>query len=316
MKKTIVNGLKTIGFLIGLFLVLKAAPLLIGVSTVSGVEGEAVNSMDYLVMGDSEAYRSISPMQLYEEHGYVGYNIGKPGQYLQNGYYKLADVLERQTPKIVFVETNFLFRERNLKTGVEQMIGILTKDQLPIFENHNQWKKMFLAPGTDPVAQDRASINSMKGFNFSKKTEAYSGEDYVKKSDNKKKMPDITMVYLDKLVALSQEKGFKLVFYSSSSPRNWTYAKHNSVAAFTQAHKFDYLDFNLMNDELGIDWSKDTYDKGDHLNLYGAKKLTRSVGTYLAEEGKLVDRRDDQTYHNWEKLLLAYTEKIDKKPKK
>ena len=42
------------------------------------------------------------------------------------------------------------------------------------------------------------------------------------------------------------------------------YAKDNSLT---------YIDMNLMLDELGIDWSLDSLDKGDHLNLSGAYKF-------------------------------------------
>ena len=55
------------------------------------------NSIDYLVIGDSESYSSISPMEIWIKHGLAGYNCGVVGQQAQYTYY-LLDVYKRQTP--------------------------------------------------------------------------------------------------------------------------------------------------------------------------------------------------------------------------
>ena len=34
------------------------------------------------------------------------------------------------------------------------------------------------------------------------------------------------------------------------------------------------IDFNLLQDEIGLDWSNDTGDAGDHINVYGTEKTT------------------------------------------
>ena len=42
-----------------------------------------------------------------------------------------------------------------------------------------------------------------------------------------------------------------------------------------------YINFLDKQDEVGIDYSKDTYDGGLHLNLYGAEKMSRYFGKLL-----------------------------------
>jgi hypothetical protein len=46
-------------------------------------------------------------------------------------------------------------------------------------------------------------------------------------------------------------------------------------------------------EEIGIDWSKDTYDTGLHLNVYGAEKAADWFGKVLQEQCNVPDRRND-----------------------
>ena len=70
------------------------------------IQEEPANSLDYLAIGDSECYTSISPMQLWGDYGYVGYNCGLASQRIQDAYYRLKKTLECQTPRLVLLETN------------------------------------------------------------------------------------------------------------------------------------------------------------------------------------------------------------------
>ncbi len=51
-----------------------------------------------------------------------------------------------------------------------------------------------------------------------------------------------------------------------------------------------------MKEQVPIDWKKDTYDKGNHLNQSGAEKVTKCIGQYLSESRLLPNRKDDPAY--------------------
>ena len=61
---------------------------------------------------------------------------------------------------------------------------------------------------------------------------------------------------------------------------------------------------------IHIDWSRDAFDGGDHLNLFGCQKMTKYLGNYLADNCGLTDHRKDPAYQNWEDLLPAYEQEI------
>ena len=60
-------------------------------------------------------------------------------------------------------------------------------------------------------------------------------------------------------------------------------------------------------EEIGIDWSQDTYDAGLHLNVYGAEKLASYFGKILAEECGVADHRGDaQLSQVWAEKVKIY----------
>lgn len=93
---------------------------------------------------------------------------------------------------------------------------------------------------------------------------------------------------------------------SAPTVANWDMAKHNGIQAFADELGVEYLDLNLLNNAVGIDWSTDTRDKGDHVNLAGAIKVTRYVGWYLSKRYHLPDRRKDEAYASWNDSLKRY----------
>ena len=66
-------------------------------------------------------------------------------------------------------------------------------------------------------------------------------------------------------------------------------------------------DRNYDPQELGIDWKNDTLDKGDHLNLSGAHKVTDYMTMYLQEHYMLPDHRGDEKFTSWDTMASQYT---------
>lgn len=61
---------------------------------------------------------------------------------------------------------------------------------------------------------------------------------------------------------------------------------------------------------------KDTTDKGDHLNLYGAQKVTTYMSNYLVTHYNLTDFRGTELGAEWSKLVDQYKKDIAKKEDK
>ncbi|HPU63867.1 MAG TPA: SGNH/GDSL hydrolase family protein, partial [Mobilitalea sp.] len=82
------------------------------------------------------------------------------------------------------------------------------------------------------------------------------------------------------------------------------YAKKNNLT---------YINFLELADEIGIDYQKDTFDGGLHLNLSGAEKFTTYFGEILSKDFNLPDHRNEEEYQRiWQdKVKFYYAMKKD-----
>lgn len=301
MKQVWKHIAKTVAFaFVLIFIVALLKPIFMPKNTTGGVPEALQGDLDYLVLGDSQAWSSVSPMQLWRDYGFSGYNCGAPGQRLQDDLYNLQDILTTRHPKVVLMEANMLFGSHGVVGEMEKMMQSTTGRILPAYCYHDRWKKLL----TEETASTKLDIN--RGFHYATTVQPYTGGDYTQSTDDVSSIPWPQQLFLDRIVSLCRQQGIELILYSVASPSSWTYARHNGVSNYAQEHDITYIDFNLMLDELGIDWNTDALDCGDHLNLSGASKLTAWLGNYLSQQNLLSDHRNEEGYESWAEDLKAY----------
>jgi hypothetical protein len=301
MKKTGRRIAKAVVFALLVALIMALlSPVFTPKHLTGGVPESMQGDLDYLVWGDSEGWTAISPMQLWRDQGFSGYNCSAVGQRLQDDLYDLQDILTTRHPKVILMETNMLYGSHGVVGEAEKLVQSLTGRALPFYRYHDQWKEMLTGSKT---ATER-DIN--RGYHYVTTVQPYVRGEYTQQTDAVATIPQVQQVFLDQIVDLCKEQGIELILFSAPSPDCWTYARHNGISAYAQAHDVTYIDCNLMLDELGIDWNTDALDGGDHLNLSGATKLTAWMGNYLAEKNLLLDHRNDAGYDTWNEDLQAY----------
>ena len=268
------------------------------------------NSMDYLVMGDSECYSSISPMEIWMKYGFTGYNCGVVGQHAQYTYYLLQQVMNKQSPKVVFLETNELFRSSKGSGELESVVENMAAKYFPLLQYHNGWQKISWSEIQQfHPFQKRSGSDSLKGFHYRPQVVPYTGGEYMIPTERVKEIDSIPLYYLNCMADLCEEKGAQLVLVSVPSPDNWNYKKHNAVAQYAEKRGLTYLDLNLSVEQLGIDWAKDTTDKGDHLSFTGAQKVTSYIADWLDQNFEFTDKRENPDYDSWNKTIQGYLKK-------
>ena len=270
----------------------------------ASIAAERKDGIDVIVLGDSESYTSVSPMQLWKEQGLSSYVCGQPGQKIQETYFMLKTALQSQSPKVVLMETNLMFRDPGPVKNIQTSLAETARYRFPLLRFHNLWKLAFdgKKPG-EPV---------YKGFSIRSSVDPFDSGDYMKETKEVQEMPQAVIFYMEEIRELCRRSGAELLLVSAPSPKNYSYRKHNAIENYAKEKGLTYVDLNLKIKELGISWQEDSYDKGDHLNLYGAQKVTRWLGTYLKQNYELPDHRNDPAYEDWNELSKKYEEAVKK----
>ena len=265
-----------------------------------GILGERDHSIDVLVVGDSEAYSSISPMQMWEEHGFTSYLCSTSAQPLYDSHRFLRQALERQSPKVVILETNAIFRPYTFNDYLLSR----AKSLFSVLRYHDRWKALTVNDLSGPMGY--TWTDDLKGYRYNNKVAAADARRHMQPTDQMKEIPLLNINCLQDMLDLCEKHGTQLVLVSTPSTLNWNYARHNRIAAFAAEHGLPYLDLNLMPDKVPIDWKTDTRDKGDHLNYRGAVKVTAYLGQYLKQTFTLPDNRPSAAYNSWNEALKRY----------
>lgn len=273
------------------------------------VMNEPENSIDVLVLGDSESFTAISPYRLWQKQKITAYVCGQSGQQISEAYYLMKRAFQKQHPRLVILETNELFTHARYLEETRMAVTETGKYYMPVFSYHNRWKDFFFAPESAEIRPDEIS---WKGFEIRKACRPCEKTDCMAEEEPRELFSSIKY-YLKKIKKFCDEQECDLLLLGVPSPKNWNAAKHRAVAGYAKAEGIDFQDLNLKVKELKIDWQTDSYDGGDHLNLQGAEKVTDHLGNYLKENYDFSDSSSaagKKTEAFWDAGLKEYLECI------
>jgi len=259
---------------------------------------EEKNSIDLLVLGDSESYSSISPLQLWRNAGITAFVGGQASQKMTEALSLLKTALNTQKPKIVFLETNELFRSSSSPDLISEEILQAAQNIFPIFRYHNVWKSQVMDTSQAP--------SNWKGYRLHSESQPVNSiASYMVADSSVKTVTQENKNLLLEMKKICEQNQCQLVLYSSPSPVNYNMGKHNGIAKAAEEMQLPYFDLNLKANEIGMDWQKDSYDSGDHLNIYGAEKVTKYMQEYLQKYG-LKDHRSASSFLSWNDLANIF----------
>ncbi len=261
----------------------------------SEIGNQEKESIDVLVLGDSESYTSFSPLQAWGVHGFTAYNGGISGGTILESESVLGETLKKQSPRLVLLETHCLFYGNNGKHKTSHLTERLY-NMFPLLRNHNGWKSTFR----------RVGKSSFKGFHINGTVKPVNALLLGKKKSTK--ISEINLESLQAMKKKCEERGAKLVLYSAPSPKCYTPERTGVLRKVAETMGLSYIDLNSRTREMCIDWTMDTRDHGDHLNISGGQKSTAYLGDWLVKNYDLPDRRQSRLAKKWNRDYQHYVE--------
>ena len=298
-----------------------------------GFYKEKKNSLDLLIVGNSDVYRGVTPIELWDDYGIPAYAYSAPGARIWTNYYMLKEALKYQNPKVVIVDVDNVFTTSHSSSGNyrkvfdnmknnsvkweainDSIYDFSTFDKLtfyiPILFYHNRYNSL---NSNDFKYAFYNYHFAYKGLDMITTSIPYEqGYAYMRDTNLKKEIPEKNKEYLDMMVKLCKDNDIELILMELPSAVSWNMEKHNAIDEYAQENNLSFIDFNLNAGETGFDWITDTSDGGDHLNVYGAKKITWYLGRYLEKHYKLSDHRGEKEYKSWDEDSEKYHADLDK----
>ena len=287
------------------------------------------NPHQVIMIGDCELYENFSPPVLWEKYAITSYIRGSAQQLTWQSYYLLEDTLKNETPDVVvFNVLELMFDEpqkeeynrmtldgmRWSATKIKAISESMMEDEhmidylFPILRYHSRITDLS-KEDIEYLFKDkqRTTAGYYMRVDVAPYEEGIWGED---EEEYPGAFGENAMKYLDKIRKLCEQKGIKLLLVKAPSVYPvWFEEWDEQIVEYSKEYNLDYINYLDLVDELGIDYSEDTYDEGLHMNLSGAEKCADYLGAFLKENYNLKDMREDKKISDdWSRKIKFYEE--------
>ena len=260
------------------------------------------NSADVIFLGGSHARDAFIPQELYDNYGITSYNLACSAQPVILSYYWLKEAMRYQRPKVVVLDTFFVFynnykAEGDIRKCLDYMRwGKVKKEAvdavcekydghsklsyyLTNIRYHDRWKNL---DEVNFLLEDIVNSRNFMGY-----TGGRTGTNKLKFLPLSRKVPkdgdpEVLDSYFEKFADLCAENGIMLLLVKTPHT-NQTIERHAAVENFASERGLHFYDMNEdgIYNALGVDFNADFIDYG-HANMSGALKITNYIGKLLS----------------------------------
>lgn len=279
------------------------------------------NTYDVVFVGTSHVYYGIYPMQIWNEYGFTSYDLASPAQSMACSYYLIKDVIRYQHPKVIVLDTYYLVYNRYAKNDghlheVTDAMPLFSPNRLELIRDivpkvkgnetvwsfyanialyHSRWEEL---SAEDFYRKDLC----LRGAHISKKVKKIPK--YNVSEERKPELPKASFQYLEKIVQYCKDKDTELLLitipYSMKSLESTQkhLANFNTLKDYAAEQEVPYLNLFKKEEEMEFDYEHD-FKEYQHVNCYGAAKITSYLGEYLKQNYDITDHRSEGSYESW-----------------
>ena len=290
------------------------------------------NKVDVVCLGSSHVYTGINPIQLYEEHGIAGYDIAGGSRAPWQDYYYLKAVDKHQNPTLVILDVYVYSKDSIGDFNEGRAIANLLNYPLSV----DKYKALMASDVSDPISvmlkfpYRYDEYEKYRGLSLSKADKepyclmGYSYltgvEEYTNPIDGKfvkeaKPIHPKIEEYLRKSIEYCKTNNIDMLLTNTPSPAidEERYMYYNYIEQIANEYGVSFINGCLHMDEMGMDWEKDSYGDGGHLNYDGVTKYTSWLGEYLTNCYDIPDHRGESGYEMYGIAVKELDKKISER---
>lgn len=283
-------------------------------------------------IGDCELYENISPVYLWENFGINSYIRGSAQQLIWQSYYLAEETVEREHPDVIVFNVlsmkyntpqNEAYNRMTLdgmkwsSSKVDSIKASMTEEEsmieymFPLLRYHSRWSDLNADDFKYLFHRDKVTFNG-----YYMRVDEKPADDNIPKGRPiiDYQFGDTAYQYLDKLTKLCKDNDIELILVKAPSLFPYWYPQWDKqIEDYAVANDLTYINFLDYQDSIGLDWDKDTYDGGLHLNLSGAEKLSEYFGQILSNDFNVPDRRGEEDLEKyWDGVIERYDAEIQR----
>lgn len=293
---------------------------------------EEKDSLDMVFIGSSEIYNDFIPALAYENYGISSYLYGFQADPSSMWGYQLKEIERTQNPDVLIIECNgagysqkelddpaavrFMTDDMPLSLNKIQLINDkATEGKLsyyfPMLKYHTQ-----LIPGGGTLNK---YLLEKRGFHILRGGQARISRDGIKQEDiidvsNDTSVADLDPAgeqYLREFLEQCQESSIKHIVFVRfphvvTDANYLRFQRYHRAEEIIKEYGFDYIDFDRYKSEMNVEDIEDFLDV-EHMNLYGAEKLTNYLVPYMMEQYNIQPRvQSEKAVEQWNQSIEYY----------
>lgn len=281
------------------------------------------STIDIVCLGSSDMWSGFVPIELWEKFGYTSVVSSFSHQSVSQAQTMLKLIRKNQDIKLVVLEVDTMYDGIPVNKPKEddnsyfpELFDALNPDifedevesVFPAFTFHNMWK----------MGNGRSKRSKYThGYLFNDTVVQNKKRDYMAYSDKVDKPIYPNVVALKNFAKYCKNENLQLIFVEMPSFSSWSYPRHNAIQGLADELEVEFLDLNLLYDEIGINQADCFRDRGNHLNFFAAKKATAFLGQYINKNyPNIQNHSNDSAYAQiWNNDLQKFKHHYEKSKK-
>ncbi|MBE5847005.1 MAG: hypothetical protein E7300_04940 [Lachnospiraceae bacterium] len=270
---------------------------------------------DVLFVGNSTIMDGVIPAELWNAHGITSYILCAEYNDMDREPMMLRMALDYCKPKLVVLNVDnywgksepentligyhefvdaFPLSETKIRTVCELYPDNAARAELlvPLYIYHDRWKEL----GNNDFRK-RNQSRLFKGFELTLEVQQIEPAAPVAPENGNLLESAYGIESIKKIVSICRDRGIDVMLVTVPYEAN-----EEEMALTAGVHKLaDALEVPYINffDRMDLFDTAADFKDINHVNLYGAEKVTEALGEYLAEHYDLPDHRSEEAYASW-----------------